>query len=51
MYKLYLNVSEYFGENLVLWHSEHWVVVVGMRAHVNDPIHVQVEIVKLWYLH
>ena len=46
----YLNVSEYFCEDLVLRHSEHRVVIIWMGAHVDDAVHVKIEIVKLWDL-
>ena len=46
----YLNVVEYVLENLFFCDPEVRVVIFRMGAGVNDPIHVQIKVVKLWDL-
>lgn len=35
------------GEDLLLCDAEVHVLIVGVRALVDDPVHVQVQIIKL----
>lgn len=48
MYNLYImkDILKY----LFLCNSEVWIIILRMRANVNNAVHVQVEIVKLWDL-
>ena len=41
-----LDVVEDVIENLLLCDSEHGIAIVGMRADVNDSIHVKIEVIK-----
>lgn len=41
---------EDIGEDLLLGDAEVHVLVVGVRALVDDPVHVQVQMIKLWDL-
>ena len=50
MPKTHLNVTEYIRENLLLCNSKVRICVIGMWTRVNDAIHVEVKIVKIWNL-
>ena len=45
-----LNIMENILENLLLTDSEVRIVIVGVGADVDDAVHVEVEVVKLWDL-
>ena len=40
------NICKYFGFRF----AKMWIIVVGMRTGVNNPIHVKVQIVEFWDL-
>ena len=46
----YLNIMKDVFEYLLVRDAEVWVIVVGVRTRVNDAVHIQVEVVKLWDL-
>lgn len=48
--KEHFEVVEDVGKDLLLSDTEVYVLVVGVRALVDDPVHVQVQIIKLWDL-
>lgn len=41
---------EYIGEYLLFRYPEVRIKVIWVGAHVNNAIHIQVEIIELWYL-
>lgn len=46
----YLKVVEDILKYPLFSNSEMRVKIIWMRTHMNDSIHVQVKVVKLWYL-
>ena len=46
----HLNIIKDIVENLVLRDAKRWVVIIGVGADVDDAIHVQIEVIKLWNL-
>lgn len=46
----YLQIMKDVFKYSFLSYSEMWVKIIWMGAHVDNPIHIQVEIVKLRYL-
>ena len=46
----HLNVVADVFEDLFLCDSEVRVVIFGMRAYMDDAIHVQIQVVKFWQL-
>ena len=46
----HLNIIEDVVENLVLRDAKRWVVIIGVGTDVDDAIHVQIEVIKLWNL-
>lgn len=45
-----LHIVEDVSKNLLLRDAKMDILIIWMGALMNDPIHVQIEIVKLWYL-
>lgn len=46
----HLQVMEDVSKNLLLRDAKVDIFIVGVRALVDDAVHVQIEIVKLWNL-
>lgn len=45
-----VNVAENVTEYLLLGDAKVYIGVIGMRAHMDDSIHVQVHVIELWQL-
>ena len=43
----HLDVVEDVRDDLLLRNPKVWIIVVGVRAVVDDPVHVEVQVVKL----
>ena len=50
MCAIYLNIMEYVAVYLFLSDTKVSIRIIGMRAHMNDAIHIQIQVVKFWNL-
>jgi len=46
----YLNIVENIGKDLLFRNSKMWIFIFRVRTHMNNSIHIQIQIVKLWKL-
>ena len=46
----YFNIVENIFEDLFFCYSEVRVIIIGMRAIMNDSVHIQIQVIKFWDL-
>lgn len=46
----YINIIKNIQEYLIFRNTKVWVIVVGVRADMDYPVHVEVQVVELWNL-
>ena len=47
----HFNVMEYITKHGFFGQPEVWVIIIGMCTRVYYAVHVQIQVVEVWYLY